>query len=307
MSATLRVHFGDDVWFADDMSRAPRSCPNIPSFLRLLGEIQVDRVRVLGSARNAPLIIALHREATSQRFSLQVSSPRVCSRADFSNPEIVLHRMQSVAGPASTGGWHEVSEADVASYALANSVLEAKGIATADAVALLPRHPTWQAISFLPTAQQSYAALLLSAIVDPRWFIDPGSPSKLSRLYEFLGLSKRNFELLHSGHVPSDPSAHHGFSAAGIAYMAWSGNAKLAKDEIGKPANFLWRVMKSFGGAARGKRMATQLFIKFLRGVWIDGLTSIGHEPLFVPKYFFQNEDEVSAFQAHCAPPLTTG
>jgi hypothetical protein len=137
---------------------------------------------------------------------------------------------------------------------------------------------------------------LLSEIVDPRWYVDTAAPDRLTRLHSFLGLWPRFFQAMCRGDTYADPH----FYRAVMSITSWAG--RMPPEE--KPYhqytyNFLWRflnerVLSDKKLEATSLLRTTQLFISFLRDVWLN---QISDAELFIPEYFFKRPEDADAYK----------
>lgn len=304
---------------ADLHTRAVSSDVAPALFAELPWVKSAEGIYVLGSERNAELIATLSLESVINKSTfmpkMYVASPGKDFRFDYTRePSYVLTYMQQLATRAgSTGGFHELENSDVAHYQLMRELAQTKGRVTQTVRRLLRIHPAWPAISFVTTADETSAAKMLTSIIDPRWYVDEIYPDRLSSLKGFLGLTDRNIDAALSGNVIADRY----FKRARNVYTAWAGGMPGNSKSIGEPGNFLLRRLASYDSgicSTKGQSKAATTrsvlrtcnhFLAFVRNVWmhqiVNGATKHRNVDLFIPEYFFQREEDASAYRAHLA------
>jgi hypothetical protein len=163
---------------------------------------------------------------------------------------------------------------------------------------LLRAHPLWPALDFIPHLDEEACAKLITVIFDPRWYVDPAHPSRGSRLRKYLGLDLKTVE----GVLDRGPKQR--LHRCAELVLKACGN-EIAKADIERPENFLWRIHhaagEKSGKTAVAKLRMMQTFVEFLRLCWIAALGMRRHqnESLFVPEYFFKEKHEADAFIKH--------
>jgi len=236
----------------------------------------------------------------------------------------------------SVGGWHQLTEKDYVTFALIAEFEQAGGQCTSLVERFLRVHPAWPALSFLPDLSKVAACRLLTAIVDPRWHVDPHKPDRDARLRSFLGLGGNGLEVVQSL-LMGEPSLDwpRRVARAKDVLDTWTGGdyTPPPQDVVG-PSGFLWRVYYGVAEAKdgyRGMLRACHVFLRFLRSVWLDSLTATrvyesvvrrvvdrprgkpdcrekrrrllpcraGSSTLFLPEHFFRLTAEVEAWRQH--------
>ena len=259
-------------------------------------------VRLLGTVENAPLIDALYRARHMQGTPgrIQVGSPwpydldaeRPDALTIFSRMLLLDHLRPS------QGGWHDLTRHDYVSYSLCQSIFEARGRCTGIAEKFLKAHPAWPALSFLPTLDQSRAALMLALLVDPRWYIDPENPDRSARLKSYFGLGcgrgdASPIRLMEAilDQKRLSPELTRKAAKIQIVLDTWAGLDR-DPDPLGAighhPRNFLWRVALEAPSRAVGLVRACHVFLRFLSEFWVSAVSG-GHPDLFVPELFFRD------------------
>ena len=154
--------------------------------------------------------------------------------------------------------------------------------------------PVWGPLSFL-RPPPALAARLLGLLQDPRWHIDPESPEGVGTLHAFLGLNPR--------------AAQGRGGTAGRSYnlvlAQWQRTTQTGCNFLGR--YFQQQLQDRPQEPWRAELRTSQLFIRFLREVWLDCLypSPPWRERLFVSSYFFASPEEAAAFDRHVSvlPP----
>lgn len=301
--SVYRLHVDDQgyVWYAFDDQMPIPSMSKVGIFVRKPPFTASDTVRVIGCHSNVDLLLRLYDHKINGKLSkLQVCTPTVCSAAvRHGRPEIALLDSGQWNGwPASLGGWHEFDKTDFPSYYLARSF--DMGIEPDDVITYAGKsHVAWHALSFIPHLNHEYCFRLIGKLLDPRWFVDPDEPDKNSRLEGFLGLTPKTQYHVNEG----DDKTTLGYKLCELVLRAWKMGKPTSKAEYSQPGNFLWRIHASEGTGYKADLRASQVFVSFLKIVWLDGLyrnnTGAGCDGLFVPEYFFKTKVEITAYKEH--------
>jgi len=286
-------------------SRMPYSTGlDVVNFLKTHRFDPDDQIRVVGIADNTSLIVELfHRRIKKEIASLEVCSPLCCTDpADRDDPGIVLFSMRKFHRSPSLGGWHEFVLRDYPSYVLASYFAAAAASLKLPPSAevleypieyprqLLPHHPAWPYLSFIESLSIDACAELVAMLIDPRWYIEP-TPDGIDgdRMEQFLGL--------YPGISKEKSSTRARRYQLTLGCWKNSGGSILQADG---PRGFVWRIWASKGGGEKGDIAACKCFVNYLRLTWSMSLcTGPQANHLFVPSYFFQNNDEVEAYTAH--------
>ena len=273
-------------------------------------------VRLLGTADNAPLIVALYRtqRLCGKPARVQLGSPLVCGAGDgrLSAATIFRHMDQLDYLAPSLGGWHDLTNKDYTSYALADAIYAAKGKFTGAAEKFMEGHPAWPALSFLPTFNKVRGGLLLALLLDPRWYVDPENCNRAARLRSHFGMTAdkrtvRLIQMIMEGRADAAPKEDvQRISMLQVALDTWAGEDLSPTFPLlaGEPANFLWRIAQDNAhgpqGLALGLRRATSVFLRFVCEVWTDAVSVAPcYDPLFHAGYFFQDQAVVAAWRHH--------
>jgi hypothetical protein len=246
---------------------------------------------MVGNHANARLLTLLHRRCKAAG-ALEVVSPLICGTAsERATPEAVLYRMRQCKLPSSLGGWHQVTDRDYPAYAMIRQLQEDNSF-NDHVLALLKVHPAWHDLKFINTMSQDWAAWLLMFIIDPRWYIDPDHPDRVSKLQAYLGLTPKIMERVMAGDSEAGSACR-----CRAVLGSWYDMGPPAESEYESPGNFLWRIYDSAGGGPRGMLRASQKFVVYLRQTWLQAL--YGRTELFMPEMLFKRLDEVEGYKAH--------
>ena len=249
-----------------------------------------DKIRVLGSGSNAGMIVRLYRLKVKHRLkSLEIGSPIIVSNNDA---PANLIKMRMASAIPSLGGWHEADMLDCASYgvgALIRSETEGSHIKACE---LMKQHPVRNYVSFIPHIDDMFFTKVMARIGDPRWYIDPNHPSRLSRLYSWLGLC-------------NGPQTDDKLVKKFDVYSCWSKGLSASISEMARPGWFIiregstkWANHKPWVSSLR----MSQLFIKFVRMAWMDSIYPYPNpwmEKVFDPDLFFSQEKDSIGLAIH--------
>jgi hypothetical protein len=324
----IRLHTDQDgrIW-VQDRGEEPRAMGTDPDWLVTQWWLQeAVTIRLLAGLYNADLIAALHGSRCVNK------KPR---RVLLGNPNLlpleqkrlttIFSRMDGWDMPPSLGGWRELTDTDYVTYALAGVLQKSHGKLNNLAERLLRSHPAWPAVSFLSTTKLEAVCQLICEILDPRWHVDPTKPDARKRIHSRLGLGHSG--LTNIGYVLGvETQPDRGIENARLVLEAWTGG-DLRPPEVIDASAFLWRIAMKEPSGAKGLLRASQVFLTFLHDVWLDNLTPMRqYEPvtrklgrkapgsvnymrmvkakcyspqLFVPEHFFEQSQEVKAWQQH--------
>lgn len=241
----IRVHrsLTGEVWAATGRQAPAIVAGDLLSFVSTAAWQAYPLVRVFGCPANVKLITGIWNAKRTQQ-QLQLATPQVChDRQELQNPEIALWRSRQCLRSASLGGWHTVTDGDIVTY---NMAAAEPGSATR--AALLPQHPVWSALNFLQLWEQPAVADLLADVLDPRWFVDPEKPDRISRLQAFLGQ--------YPGAAKTPDAARR----RSLVRQAWFADGK---PDIQSHGAFLWRRYIEHGELKAGRT-----FVAYLMRAW---------------------------------------
>jgi hypothetical protein len=198
------------------------------------------------------------------------------------------------------GQWVEFSGREYAAYALLN-VMRRNGWRSCErARRILQYHPAWLAFSFVPRIDVDACCRLACLIIDPRWFVHPVRPNRLTKLYNYLGITPKNARVYGNRHLNVSPDRHH--DRFKVICEAWLMPCEGGARDMDDPREFLSRVLCFAESPHRGLAAAAKRFAAFVHGVWWQGL--VPDRLLFDPEMFFPRTDEVEAYREHCRQPL---
>jgi hypothetical protein len=323
----LKVHTAKDgrVWYVDGSRGAINTGAPIENFLEDAAFRRARHVRMVGSYSNALALCLLYeRKQAGKLIRLEVASPAVVgrTRAERDDPMLMLVRMRDSAADGLTpsmGGWHEFNDNDYHAYVIAACPEVDDRAFDMDQfrMSLLSDHPAWPGLSFIAHLDQSRLAELLGIILDPRWYVSLRMPRQGSefapyyddaaKLHAYLGLDPRTM----AGVLGLCDEAG-STTRCRLVYETWF-HVPTPEQQL-DPRHFLWRRYRRESGPIKGALRASQMFVDYLRLVWLDALycDHSGHgraapgkrpfrEGLFAPDHFFSHGEEATAYMAHCA------
>jgi hypothetical protein len=301
----LRLHTAIDgtVWYGDDSQMATHSNLRPDDFIRELTANwaleSIKTIKMVGVPSNAGLITILQQkrsanQALAKQQQVLLGSPAaVPGVGPPENPSAILRQLwQPEASQMLPGMWHSMHSNDYCVYAMLKEFSAANFNVSETMRRIARYHLIWPALTFVESLNPSAACQLLCAIVDPRWYQHPSHPSRLTRLYSYLGLTPRNAESFLGLCTPG-----HNYGLAALAMSAWYDVGHLTS---GPDGNFLarrfWRYTERWEGLLR----ATQRFVDFVWFTWITAMQSSHPELIgFQPRKFFGNQAEGAAFERH--------
>lgn len=286
----------DVVWMADGTGTPRDSGCSVSSILKLLRGRQLG-VRVLGMAQNARLLAYLCEMAEQGELPrVEIASPMVCeTHAERANPEQALFRMRQCLLSPSLGGWHIASTADTAIYRLAAKLQSGPPDEASDA--LIRAHPVWRDLSFIGRVDMRACGQVLTYLLDPRWYVDPEHPDRVSRANSFMGVTvkarRRECRNVSNGDRDARYQA---------ILRAWKCSPPPSRVAVERPEFFLWRRYLECGQGSRGDQRASGSFLDYLLRVWSQRLTDASENPveLFWPSAIFR-PFEAAAYRQHVA------
>lgn len=300
--SAIKLHVDDSgcVWYVSGIDTPQNSGKLVDTFLYSSPLLRLgSNVRVLGLPQNAELITSLYiRKRQRELGTIVIAGPNVCeSGLELRDPYIVLMRMREAFLTTAAGGWHTMTEADYATYALISKTRQANNWFDTPARAFYSAHPAYSALQFIPNLSNSDAAMLLTMIIDPRWYVDRRAPDRASKLELYLGLTPKI-----QNRVSDGTKLIRGGRDLRCATVlnCWKTQPPDAVD-YAAPANFVWRVWQAAGGGVKGDLRASQSFIRYVRMHWLDALiTRPGvRDSMFSVQNFFKTDAERSAYAAH--------
>lgn len=159
---------------------------------------EYERIRLFGLLNQVPILEKLlyldFSLLTDKR--IQLFSPLFVEKTKDSF--FKLNRLnQFVSWDLAFGCSHYLSETGYTTYLLAYLVQTKQKERINHFLEIVRKtHPYWHTLRFLTPASDEKILNLLPFFYDVFWFIDRDRPSRLSRLYSFFGLNKRNAAFL---------------------------------------------------------------------------------------------------------------
>lgn len=269
-----------------------------------------EAIWVAASPQNARLLCFLSEELASERanFKLNLSPPI----ENVGQPWLLDYKSRSV--PPSRGGGRRFIYSDYLVYAIIRSG-EHKDTTTA--LRLARQHPAWPALSFPRAYDEKYAAMLISAIMDPRWYIDPLKPDCSKRLCSRFGLGREG--LYNAQFLRKDrAAAGRNIAATRLVLSTWYGGRSTngTLSEV-VPDDPFYSIYAQTPDPSLGLLNASKAFLRFVCEVWLDNLTSPRsychrddgapklkpakeYSPqLFVPEYLFKDRKTQRRWAQH--------
>ena len=299
--ATIKLHVADDgcVWYAKGINVPQNSGQQINEFLNSNTISGLGMAfRLLGVARNAALICALHlRRYKGEVRAVEIAGPNILDcRQDLDCPTRALQKMRAAKASPAAGGWHRLNMHDYPTYAMLSRLAENKYVFDESAESYFQMHPAYKALTFIPTLSPESITYTLTTIVDPRWYIDQRRPERIKKLELFLGLipsvqaqvsdekklkKERQFRCLRVLH-------------------SWKTRPENEVD-LQDPANFLYRIYIAAGRGPRGDLRASQCLLRYVNDNWLAALDTRkgARDELFAADLFFKTPAEISAYKKH--------
>lgn len=301
----IKLHTADDgiIWYATGINPPVSSNQTLDTFLLSTVITRPStNVRILGIPRNAEIIASLYaRKRGKELATICIAGPNICeSMQELSDPVLTIMRMRDVCVPASCGGWHEMAENEYHIYALiARAQRTAADWYDATARIFYEAHPLYKAINFVAGVSHRDAAILLTTIVDPRWYVDRRRADNRVKLELYLGLTPKT-----QRRVSDDKKLiHRGRDLRCFQTMLCWKTTTSDKVDFNDPAGFIWRVWQAAGGGPKGDLRASQAFVRYVYSNWLDALTTRkgSQDGLFMADKFFKTPVERQSFLAHFA------
>lgn len=254
--------------------------------------LKTSEIKLLGTAGNAGLIASLARTIATR--PAYITSPSICrSAAERSSPLMVMARLWQ---PAACGGFqgheHRLDGWDHNVYGFIDAYTQKRGPDTVRA--LLRHHPAWPVLSWLPTLGGEAAADLLVKIVDPRWFLHPNRPNRLSKLMSWFYVSPEHISGLMDRRFASARLS----SLLGCWYQSQASKAKI---DYEMPGNFLWRIVRAGRDLSHGINSACRALLRLLTAVWLDKVRGANKAWEFDPDRFFSTPGESRSYTWHAS------
>jgi hypothetical protein len=325
----LKLHTAKDglVWYVDGGHDTVNTHATIEGFLEDAVCRRARHVRMVGSPGNAYALCLLYaRKVRGELLRLEVASPAVVgrTRAERDDPRLMLVRIRDSAADGlnpAMGGWHEFGRDDYPAYAIAAADDDREDLRSPVITraklhrTCLELHPAWPALSFIPHLDPEKLAELLGVVLDPRWYMSLRAPRRgdaiipyhddAAKLHAYLGLDPRTMAGV-LGLCPESGST----TRCRLVFETWAGLGPPAPETT--PGYFLWRRYRRERGPLKGALRASQMFVDYLRLVWLDALycdrardrpAAPGKRParegLFAADHFFTQAAEAAAYDRH--------
>ena len=254
MNDTLRLHTDSEgmVWCGQNGVRAVNSKLTPKEFVTRNSFLTAKLIRVLGMPSNAALIVTAyeahkkkhvlqlpaHNVLKKRLRSLEVGNATICPTAAIrADPVEVLQRMwQLDTSGRLCAHWRRVDSNMFNSYLLSLGIAECEE----KALSIFRYHPLARSLGFLGSSHLNSCVRWVAEVLDPRWFVHPDKPHRLTKLMQFSGLTPANFKLLQAGDV-NLLLQQRGGQRAKLTCDCWN---TLDADDVDydSPHNFLWRI-----------------------------------------------------------------
>jgi hypothetical protein len=281
------------VWSAGQNEIAALSAFDVDEFVDGLKLSDDCTWRIIGAQQNVNLIARLYQELLAAE--IQLATPRlVGARRNLSDGRYSIFCAQQSQLPRSAGGWNKLSEQQASIYNLATYQRSSDSLQLFSDV--ISEHWFCKLLSFIPGLYLPAVAEIATAVLDPRWFIDPKKPDRCSALKRYLGISPAVVKAMLAG--ASSPL----HQRCKLTHAAWY--TSIDPKQIVKPGHFLHRILYKRGGKLDGWVSATNKFVEFFNRAWLDQLSKTENknkaDAMFLPELFFKNS-EVEAYADYVA------
>ena len=280
----LKLHcaYGDTVWYSDDSLSIQHSELNAKDFISTYPIAKFKQVSLLASPDNAALACNLY-----ELFNESTQIRLVFGPEDRDITE-TLHGLVNTQYRSAI-----MHKAEYFSYWL-TALVESGPSDKLDKA--LRFHPTWPFLSFIPFMDYRSIVHVLAEIGDPRRFINPFKPNRLSRLYSYLGVNRANARRFFEDETPGV-----NFDRAMSVFHSWH-NEKACeyyrKNKPIRPEDFLWRVYMMSPDQDSSLTKVSKKLLNYIYFLWRAKLTT-HREVKFMPSMFFKRDDEMKAFYKH--------
>lgn len=285
----LKLHcaHGDTVWYSDDSLAIQHSEKSVEEFISTYPITDYKQISLLASPSNAALACRLY-----ELFHENIQIRLVFGPENLDVTEI-LH---SLLGTQHRSAF--MHKAEYFAYCL--TALRESSPDKLDKA--LTYHPTWPFISFIPFIDRHSIINVLAEIGDPRRFINPFKPNRLSRLNSYLGVNYSNARRFFEDETPGV-----NFDRAISVFNSWHNEKACeyyAKNKPVRPEDFLWRIFMLNSDQSVSLTKVSKKLLSYIYLLWRAKLTT--HiEVKFMPSMFFKRDDEMRAFYKHIG--LSTG
>jgi hypothetical protein len=296
----LHTDLNGDVWYAAGINPPENSNHRVDEFLLspVIARLSTA-VRVIGVPQNAELIAKLYlRKHRKELANICLAGPNICaSNLELADPVATIFRMRDVWLPLACGGWREMTNIEYAIYALLARLQRPGAFFDKAAQIFYRAHPMSTVLSFIAGISDKDGAMLLTTIIDPRWYVDRRRFDNPLKLHLYLGLTPRvqrrvsdTTKILHRGRD---------FRCSTVL-RCWK-TQDPANVDFNAPENFLWRIWRSAGEGVKGDLRASQALVNYLYRNWLDATAfrNGSSDNFLMIDRFFKTPAERQAFIAY--------
>jgi len=308
----IQKHTNDKIYYIRNGERF--TCNSLSKFCANLHSDDV--IHLLGAPEHVDFIINI---ADTIRDPSRI---RLCS-LDFKSSNVwkTLNGMQNCILPSSVGGFYSLANTTVENI-YRSAYLYLSGDVD-KAIDLFKSSKLYMLLDFACYKCDAKLTELVITILDPRRFVDPENPDKLSKLFSSCGLTPNRQKRIMRGTIKDDKDF-----MCKLIFDCWydekyhmnafdnyiTYNVKLVEDSILEglaPGDFLYRYLAHFLGfgieslktpkpAHVAFSMVSKIFIKWLFFLWLHTIY-FGQYDIFDGNMIFKNYNiEVAAFSSHC-------
>lgn len=232
----------------------------LPKFLALAGH-----------AVNAELLVALvNKRSRGLISSLCIGTPYPAPNYRFlTDPTCHLMELAGLNYASSLGGWHQAGDVDYYTYMLAQPGRH-------NDRSLLHRHPLYEHARFLTGLDEGALAVVITEILDPRWWVRLNNPNSDLPLLKHFGLTAAG--------MPADPAVLYRQSAL---EQLWCRPVENLQSPGAFAHRYLAEQTRSYEAALRATNV---MVLRYLLAGW-RACTALTHASrLFVPEDFFDKQ-----------------
>jgi len=279
----LKVHcaHGETVWYSDDSLSIQHSEMGVKEFISTYPIADFKQVLLPASPDNATLACGLY----------EVFHDNVEIRLVFGPENLdVTETLHSLIGSQ-----HRSAAMHKAEY-FAYSLTALREGSPDKLEKALSFHPVWPFVSFIPFIDRHSIVNVLAEIGDPRRFINPFKPNRLSRLHSYLGINYSNARRFFEDETPGV-----NFDRAISVFNSWHNEKACdfyANNKPVRPEDFLWRIFMLNSDQNIGLTKVSKKLLSYIYLLWRAKLTT-HTEVKFMPSMYFKREDEMRAFYKH--------
>jgi hypothetical protein len=246
--------------------------------------------RCLGGHENSLLLLGLFPIVDPKWTTrVQVMSPHRKEVRDLEG-DVLFAAMSNLELPSSVGGWRFVTEED---HLIATGMEFCKPEEPFVELFQEIAKPVTELPFFkkaLFASQSPYDLMqVIGLIGDPRWFYQPDSEDGQSSLYSYFGVNPTVYEQFKENQFKNHLTAR-----LGLLIDTWN-----LRPEGAQRKTFIDDYLTSKATPdPKYTLRACQIFLDFLRGVWLAELSS---PEFFAPDLFFRNPNHAQDFKEYCA------